>query len=300
MSLTLKEDEKLVEGLRRIVAEELDSALHELDAGKPRNRGKAVHESRKRLKELRATLRLARPGLGDRWFDEENARLRDLGRPLSAVRDAQVMVEALAELKDHFQEELAKDAFAAVRQVLLRRRRATERQTVVDGAALAKSARGLAEAQQRAANWPLAQLHWDDIAAGVGKVYRQGRAAMKAALEDGGDLPLHEWRKRAKDLRYQLTILQPLWPEVIGAMAEQAKQLGDYLGDDHDLAVLGELARGELHEQIPKHDRQALTGLIRRRRQSLQKHAEQLGRRLYAEKPKDFQRRIETYAAAGG
>lgn len=298
MSLALKEDESLSDAFRRIFAEGIEDALRAVDSPKRAKRSQAVHESRKRLKELRAALRLVRPALGDKWFEEENAALRDLARPLSAVRDAQVMLDTLDKLKDHFKEELSKDAFAQVRQALARRRREIVAATVEEQGALRTSAEGLHAVQQRVAKWPLAEMNWDAVIAGLAHIYDQGRSAMRVALEGHDDLALHEWRKRAKDLRHQMEILKPVWPALLCATADEAHTLGDKLGDDHDLAVLSDLLDGELHEAIPKHDRQALAALIERRRQTLQKHARRLGARLYAEKPKDFSRRIAAYAQA--
>jgi len=298
MALELKEHEPLPDGLRRIFVELFDSALSEVDSPKPSQRTQAVHESRKRLKELRATLRLLRPALGDKWFGDENSRLRDLGQPLSAVRDAQVMVDALAKLKDHFKPELAKNAFAPLRKILERRRLDTVHHTLEQQDTLRDSAQGLAAAKARLDDWPLDDANWDCIITGITRVYRQGRSAMSVALDSCEDLAFHEWRKRAKDLRYQLTILHPIWPATIEALRAEAHELGDQLGDDHDLAVLADLIDTDLHDSIPKPDRQALLALVARRRQTLQKHAKQLGARLYAEKPKHFHRRMQAYAEA--
>ena len=55
----------------------------------------------------------------------------------------------------------------------------------------------------------------------------------------------HDWRKRAKDVWYQLRLLQDTWPDVMKAMAGQASQLSDLLGDDHDLAVLSTKLEGD-------------------------------------------------------
>ena len=46
----------------------------------------AVHEARKDMKKLRATLKLVRPLIGDKTYGRENARFRDAGRALSERR----------------------------------------------------------------------------------------------------------------------------------------------------------------------------------------------------------------------
>jgi CHAD domain-containing protein len=48
----------------------------------------------------------------------------------------------------------------------------------------------------------------------------------------------HEWRKQAKHLRYTLETLEPVWPPIIRTLADEARTLTNYLGDDHDLTVL--------------------------------------------------------------
>ena len=50
-----------------------------------------VHAARKRLKKIRGVLCLVRPELAE-WYRVENVRYRDVGRDLSQIRDAQVMI----------------------------------------------------------------------------------------------------------------------------------------------------------------------------------------------------------------
>ena len=54
-----------------------------------------IHAVRKRLKSARAKLRLLRAAVSDEPYAQANAALRDAARPLSAVRDAKVMLETV-------------------------------------------------------------------------------------------------------------------------------------------------------------------------------------------------------------
>ena len=86
---------------------------------------------------------------------------------------------------------------------------------------------------------------WDALAPGLKKIYSDGRDDLKTA-RDSGDAELwHDWRKRAKDLRYALELLRESAPAILGGMIDAAGTLGDDLGDDHDLAVLLATVRGD-------------------------------------------------------
>ena len=118
---------------------------------------------------------------------------------------------------------------------------------------------------------------------------------MTGALKDPSDEKLHEWRKRVKDLRYQLELLEPVWPDVMKATAEQANVLSDLLGDDHDLAVLRELLGGELKDVLSKEASETLQALIDRKRADLQHSSASLSEKLFAESPKQFESRLKVY-----
>jgi hypothetical protein len=79
-------------------------------------------------------------------------------------------------------------------------------------------------------------------------------------------------------------MLSPLWPKVLKVAAKEAHRLTDLLGDDHDLAVLSSLA------PLP-----ALGEAIAERREALRAEAKGLGRKLFAEKPGAFVRRLRAY-----
>lgn len=111
----LEQAEFVPDGMRRIVRGQLDAGAEEF-AGQPNRRlDEAVHETRKRLKRLRAALRLERSAIGAETYRRENAAFRDLGKRLSAPRDAMVLIETLDELTDRFSAELPRDATGPLR-----------------------------------------------------------------------------------------------------------------------------------------------------------------------------------------
>ena len=108
--------------------------------------------------------------------------------------------------------------------------------------------------------WPLETDSWKLIEAGIFQSYRRGRRAMRSVRADPGAENVHEWRKRAKDLWYQLRIVRDAWPALLGATADQVHELADLLGDHHDLAVLAE----DLEDREGIDARDALRGLDQR------------------------------------
>lgn len=274
--------------LRICAIERIEDAIAQLDTGRDTDPKGAVHEARKDVKKTRALLRLCRGDLGDATYRQENRELRDAGRELSVVRDADVLGDTVDGLSERYAGQIAAGTFDAVRERL----RADEvpGPSVDDsvGAARARLARVLG----RVEGWTLEGTGTSSVAKHLERSYSRGRRAFERAAGDRSDERLHEWRKRVKDLRYQQQLLRDAWPEVIGAQAKAAKALADLLGDDHDLAVLDERVRAC---GLPVDEVRAL---IARRRIELQDAAFRLGERVYAEPPKRFAKRVGRYLRA--
>jgi CHAD domain-containing protein len=294
MSLALKKDERIPKGVCRIVCARIDKALETLDGKSRTISDKGVHNARKRFKEIRGTLRLVRDELGEKRFRRENRTFRDAGRPLSALRDAKVLVDTLDGLLAHFNGRVKPATVASLRRALMERRRATRKEVLDRDHAVGQITRRVRAARKRVKNWPLEKRGWKAIAGGLRQVYRQGHRAMQDVRSDPSDQTFHEWRKRTKDLRYELELLQSVWPETIKPLAEQAHHLTDLLGDDHDLAVLREIVQ-EQSKDKPSPDAELLFALIDERRAALQKEARELGRKLYREDDEKFVKRIKGY-----
>ena len=88
------------------------------------------------------------------------------------------------------------------------------------------------------ADWPLERDGFEPLEDGLERTYRRGRRDLARRGKDPTAENLHEWRKRVKDLWYHCAILERSWKPVMSALADEAHELSDRLGDDHDLAVL--------------------------------------------------------------
>ncbi len=295
MAFKLKKQKGLEKQFQKISSRIIDAAVASLSQRSAATRGRAVHNARKQFKKLRALLRLIREGLGDKTYDREDDSLRKLGKPLSSVRDADVMIETLDGLLSHFKDQVGKGAFKTLRNKLVLRRRDLRKQILERQKAMSKVSASARKVQKRIEDWPSLPDRFGVFNRGIRDTYEQGWRDMREVLHGATDENLHEWRKSVKYLRHQLEILEALCPSLIGEMVEQAHLLTDALGRDHDLVVLEELTRDKLVESRKDGETELLTALISQRRTELRSEALALGQRFYAETPKQFSQRLKGY-----
>lgn len=290
MSYRLKESEGFSEGIKRIVLEQLDKALDNL---KPavRNKDEAIHDARVSIKKIRAVLRLIRDSLGKKVYEEEDTAYRDAGRTLSSVRDSAALLEIVEKLIEHFSDQLSSGAFTSVLTPL----RQSKRKGLQDRKkAMRDTAKALRQARKRVRDWPDIGHH-QSLTVGLKRVFKSGRTNFAAAYAQPGIETFHEWRKQVKHLLYQTRVLRPLWETMMKAMTAELETLGEYLSDDHDLAILREKVSEQLDQSENRTEIEALVALIDQRRNELQLSAKALGERIYAERPRAFVSRCETY-----
>ena len=177
MPFALKKRETVPDAVCRVIDERLDNALAALDDYGASLSDERVHQARKQFKQVRGTLRLVRGELGEKRFIRENTTFRDAGRPLSAVRDAKVLVDTLDSLLEHFQQ-VDVVAFRRLRQALIDRRRDIRRRTLESEHAVSKVAGSITVARKRIAGWHLRHPGWKALSGGLRRVYSQGRRAM--------------------------------------------------------------------------------------------------------------------------
>lgn len=280
---SLQRGEKLADGIRRILKQQLSFAITEL-SDEERPIDTAVHEARKAMKRTRSLLRLIRPAI-KQSYSRENRELQSVGRTLSELRDAQALLETLEGLASS-----TDGSFASARDFLRKRKDALAEALQARGE-LRSAAEKLDQVLQRFDKLSLDDLDFAVPADAVQKSIKRGKRAFSRAVVDEDPERFHECRKRAKDLRYQLELLTEIWPGVLEAYAGSAKKLEEYLGDDHNLAVLREIL-DKAH--VMNGEREILEGSIESKQAKLREKARQLSRRLYSEPPDAWSRRLRS------
>jgi CHAD domain-containing protein len=276
-----------------LLLDEARALLDTVDAGDPERRQDAIHEVRKRCKETRAVVRLLGvPGKQRRRFD---AIVAEAARQLAGTRERQVMRDTLDGLAPDLTGRGRDDAVAALLHT------APGDDPVLPTSAAAAA---LDEASEILARWMTADEHGatghrasgrEQVAAELEASYRLGRQRWKALGDDSGDgdeVKVHEWRKAVKRLWYQARVVRGVAPNLFDPLEHQLDELGQLLGDDHDLAVL--IAALE-QASDGRRQRRQLAGAItaaRRRQRKLRKRALRLGERAFTERPKLFAKRL--------
>jgi hypothetical protein len=275
---------------RRLLIGELDGAIEWL-GGADRALDLRVHEARKHLKRVRAVL-----ALGDALIEPEP--LRELG---DAARSAANQLSALrgqAALLACF-DALLERAPAALREPdSVQRTRAVLNpiaDTVCDVNGPLDQARAiLLRARARAQNLEVVAglTGWDAWAPGFQSTYRAARSAFTHAQRYPTARQLHTFRTAEKRHLYQVELLEPIWEGPLRAQREELSELGELLGDHHDLALLRrELS---LHPQLQA-ERAALEEVIEQRLVKLEQAALPLAARAFAEKPGAITKRFGEY-----
>lgn len=279
--------------VQRIVAEQVEKALAECrdDA----NFGKTVHRLRRRCKKLRGLLRLVEPRFDG--FSRENRALRDAANGLSGARDAEVMIETFAALLafDRQREGEPRISAAQAEQVgtLIERGGErlpdeSERRQLLEAYARIVEAVG-----RRSKTWSVRKRGFESLA-GFEQTYRRMAEGLETARSEGTGEALHECRKHIKYHWQHVTLLRGTAPELLRGRTSLLNDMGELLGDHHNLHVLDEKLAGQTAE-IGLGEVAMLRAVIAERQAIIAERAFVLGRQLTAEKPGTLRRRFEQY-----
>jgi CHAD domain-containing protein len=249
----------------------------------------AVHDFRAAMKSWRAYLRLIEPFLDTddrRWRTEA----RDLARLLAGARDAQAALDAVADAERHSaSHRLSSQSWESIRS------RLEEVRASAETASLTPSLRkrilaALDRADARVERWPLDTIAFSDVAENLTAGYRRARHLIPEDWRAASAHDLHKLRQTVVVHRYQMEILEPLWPRLGRSWVREAQKLRARLGSYQDLVVLARLAAP--HQPLARW-RARLQSVIHQRQAQQVIASRRIAARLFAERPKAFRRRLE-------
>jgi CHAD domain-containing protein len=291
MANQFKRKQSVRKGVKRLLRRDVQKALEELRCS---NRLESVHEVRKEIKQMRALLRLVRTAVSRADYRRASTALREAAGYLSAARDSHVKVNALEQLTEHFKRELAPRSLEQIKKTLSQECR--RQQAELSHKRVATRVRRRLQALSRhGESLSFKSSGWAVIGPGIQRSYREGRRGYLLSRKATRPEALHEWRKRVKDLYYQVNLLCPIWPEQMMAVAAELKHLGERLGDDHDLFLLIEPGMFNAFRKQAPEEAEALKALVDERQTELRAQALAIGARFYLEKPAAFCKRLGQY-----
>ncbi len=278
--------------IKQSIKEEITKAIDALE--QKENKSEAIHYARKRMKVVRAYLRLIRFALGKKQYKKHNIFFRDIGRKMAALRDHEVLIEKLEILENKATEENLKTVIQDLIQherheYTLHKHQFMNQNNILDGVI-----HQLKESRENILNLPVKGNTFTLVRPGLKKVYKRGHEAFKNAYKTRGIEEFHEFRKRVKYLSIQLKFLENCWKKVLKPFRKEIAHLSELLGEDHDFGMLIETFEQknmDLFQNI--HDE--ITRLAEEERLTFEEQAHPLAMKIYSESPGEFIHRIETY-----
>ena len=286
MSYELRRDQKLGANLRRICRKQVENAL-QVVSGEVEVDDSPVHQTRKHLKKARAALRIVSDQIGRGLFKEQDRSFRDIGRLISDVRDAEVRLQTVRQLQDITWRQ-SHQAFRETEELLLGE---LEHFLAAFAGWQKEAAARLEELQKQVEKWPVDDLDCKSLRCALQRAYKCARDAFTLAQAKPTPENFHEFRSQTKRLLYQLRILRPSNPLVIGALFDELNSLGDVLGRSHDLHFLGDRLRRN-DSKPSEREARALIAVIDTSEVELQKRSVDLAGHFFDERPRDFGNRL--------
>jgi len=288
MAFRLNREAAIGVEIRRLVLHQLERAISELrTVGDPES-DEAIHDARRRVKKIRAIIRLVQPAL-DKAYRAVDRDLRTVSRMLAPVADGQGIIKTLEELARRYRKLLPRRAVASIREGLRDRGARTDHEAHARGV-IGIAAETLRSERRRVKHWSIHGDGFRAIASGLEESYRRSRHAMILAWSKPKPGHYHAWRRWVKDHWFHVRLIEDRCGEHLLTYQRRLEALDGVLGEYHNLILLREVLTTDGYLNRPETTR--CLGVVSRYQQLLRRHAELLGVRIYAEKPRRYVRRL--------
>ena len=131
----------------------------------------------------------------------------------------------------------------------------------------------------------------DAICRGLAETYRRARKELRDLSLASDATRFHDWRRRVKDHSYQVGLFASLH-EGPRARLRSLRRLGDWLGEDHNHAILRATILSSPESFGSAAVTAAVLGSITKRQARLRRDALRLGRRLFSSRPRSFRKTV--------
>lgn len=287
MAFRLKTGEAVSSDIRRIVLQQLDRANSELTSiGDPES-DQAIHDARRRVKKIRAIIRLVRPVLNK--AHRADPELRRVSKMLAPVADGQGVIDTLSLLLKRYRRELPRKTAAAIRTDLIDRSRQIDSKASKQGV-LEKAQMTLRAERRRVKHWRLRAEGFRALAPGLKDSVRRARLAMMTAWLHPTAQHHHTWRRHVKNHWFHVRLLSGRCGYRLQPYQRQLEALDGILGEYHNLVLLHEVLVSD--STLAQREVARCLRIVQRYQSELRRQAQVLGIRIYSEKPRRFVRRV--------
>lgn len=253
-------------------------AVGAVDHGTPA----AVHAARKGLRRARAVLELVSGALPKSERRAVGKALQEARRVLSSIRDHAVAPETLGALP------LGDEDRATAKHILDNAAEALPAVQEIKQLLAESAARAAAQGEALEAALP-AEIELDVVLDGIRGIYAEARRSHRASKRSKEWF--HSWRRRSKELGYQLELLAAHTGARVGAIHAEIAGLSDALGPAVDLVMVREFV-STYNQGVGADELENLTSAIDAQLADLMKSTRKAGRDTFAQKPKKFGKRL--------
>ncbi len=200
--------------------------------------GKKVHDLRVLMKKARAVMKLISPQIDSSLFEREYSAFRETGRICRSWRETAVHRKTLKALKKRYPDVMGKLSGHALLESLMQKPLPENIHSPAAREDIERIIEILGKSGYRIRFIPMDNPDKLKLMLRLGDTYSEVSAVYLKARHYQKSVNLHELRKKAKDLLYQLYFFREINPEAFRLLEKRLTAMSDDLGKYHDLAVL--------------------------------------------------------------
>lgn len=247
-----------------------------------RSTTEAVHDARKGLRRARAVLDMVSGALPKSERKAVLKALQEARRALSTARDHAVAPETLGQLP------LGDEDRATAKRALDNAAEALPASQEVKQLLAESAARAAAQGEALEAALP-SEIELETVLDGIRRVYAEARHARRASKRSKPWF--HTWRRRTKELGYQLDVLAAHAGPRLHAIQSEIEGLTDMLGPAVDLVMVRDFL-GTYNQGISSDELEHLETAVDAQLGDLMKQTRKAGRDTFSQRPKKFAKRL--------
>jgi CHAD domain-containing protein len=291
----LKSGQAVSNEVRRIVLQQLDRAASELTSiGDPES-DESIHDARRRVKKIRAIIRLVRPVLGKAERIDPN--MKKVSKLLAPVADGQGVIDTLNQLLRRYRTVLPRKTAAAIRSDLVARGRRIDMEAQRNRV-LQEARKTLKAERERVKRWRLPVDGFRAVAPGLKNSVKSARTAMMDAWLHPTAERHHTWRRHVKNHWFHVRLLSARCGDQLQPYQRQLEALDGILGEFHNLVLLHEVLVSD--SSLSGSEIARCIRIVDRYQHELRRNAQVLGIRIYSETPRRFVRRVKDLWRSNG